>query len=101
MVVGAFSPDWLRSLFSYSRSSSSVSGSLKYFLAPGLCFSLGLRFSGNGVKELQAAGWFSATPLRFPPQVPWPGVPNTQTLTDAIFMLLASGVSVAGRQREH
>jgi high-affinity iron transporter len=65
---------------------------LKYFFgaAGALLFLLAFVFAGNGVKELQAAGWFSATPLGFPPQVPWLGVyPTLETLAAQFSMLVA------------
>ncbi len=38
-------------------------------------------FAGNGIKELQAAGWVPTTPLNFPPQVPLLGIyPTMETL---------------------
>ena len=77
---------------------------LKYFFgaAGALLFLLAFVFAGNGVKELQAAGWFSATPLRFPPQVPWLGVyPTLETLAAQCFMLLALCLVFLWPGRQH
>ncbi|MBI2181672.1 MAG: FTR1 family protein, partial [Deltaproteobacteria bacterium] len=55
---------------------------LKYFFgATGtLLYIMAFIFAGNGVKELQTAGWVTVTPLRFPPQVPLAGVyPTLET----------------------
>lgn len=59
-----------------------VTGALLYLLA--------FTFVGQGVKELQTAGWFSVTPLRFPPPVGPLGVyPTVETLAAQGLMLLA------------
>ena len=49
---------------------------LKYFFgATGtLLYIVAFIFAGNGIKELQAAGWVSTTPLKFPPQAPLLGI---------------------------
>lgn len=65
---------------------------LKYFFgATGtLLYILAFIFAGNGIKELQAAGWASTTPLSFPPQVPLIGIyPTLETLAAQGLMLLA------------
>jgi high-affinity iron transporter len=55
-----------------------------------LLFLLAFVFAGQGVKELQTAGWFSVTPLRFLPQVRLLGVyPTLETLLAQGLMLLA------------
>src|SRR5262245_53111833 len=77
---------------------------LKYFfgVAGALLFLLAFVFAGNGIKELQAAGWFSATPLHFPPQVPWLGVyPTVETLAAQCFMVLALCVLFLWPGRQH
>jgi high-affinity iron transporter len=57
-----------------------VTGAFLYLLA--------LTFAGQGVKELQTAGWISVTPLAFPPPVDFLGIyPTLETL-------LAQGVIV-------
>jgi high-affinity iron transporter len=78
---------------------------LKYFFgaAGALLYLLAFVFAGNGVKELQAAGWSSSTPLPFPPQMPWLGVyPTIETLAAQGLMVVALVATVlwSGRQRE-
>ena len=65
---------------------------LKYFFgATGtLLYIVAFVFAGNGIKELQAAGWVSTTPLRFPPQAPLLGVyPTVETLAAQAVMIFA------------
>lgn len=65
---------------------------VKYFFGAtgALLYLLAFVFVGQGVKELQTAGWFSVTPLQFPPQVGPLGVyPTVETLTAQGLMLLA------------
>ena len=64
---------------------------LKYFFgATGtLLYIMAFIFAGNGIKELQAAGWIPSTPLRFPPQVPVLGIyPTLETIGAQAIMLL-------------
>jgi high-affinity iron transporter len=65
---------------------------LKYFFgATGtLLYMMAFIFAGNGIKELQAAGWIPSTPVSFAPQVPLLGIyPTLETLAAQILMLLA------------
>lgn len=65
---------------------------LKYFfIATGtLLYIMAFIFAGNGIKELQAAGWVPSTPVTFAPQVPLLGIyPTLQTLAAQGLMLLA------------
>jgi high-affinity iron transporter len=65
---------------------------LKYFFgATGtLLYIMAFVFAGNGIKELQAAGWMPSTPIRFAPQVPLLGIyPTLQTLAAQAVMILA------------
>jgi len=65
---------------------------LKYFFgATGtLLYIVAFIFAGNGIKELQAAGWVSTTPLKFPPQAPLLGVyPTVETLAAQAVMIFA------------
>jgi high-affinity iron transporter len=65
---------------------------LKYFFgATGtLLYIVAFIFAGNGIKELQAAGWVSTTPLRFPPQAPLLGIyPTLETVAAQALMLCA------------
>ena len=65
---------------------------LKYFFgATGtLLYIMAFIFAGNGIKELQAAGWAPSTPLSFPPQVPVLGIyPTAETLVAQGIMVLA------------
>jgi high-affinity iron transporter len=65
---------------------------LKYFFgATGtLLYIMAFIFAGNGINELQAAGWMPSTPLRFPPQVPVLGIyPTLETIAAQALMLFA------------
>ena len=65
---------------------------LKYFFGAtgALLYFVAFIFAGNGIKELQAAGWLPSTPLSFPPQVPLLGIyPTLETLAAQASMLLA------------
>ena len=65
---------------------------IKYFFGTtGILLSLlALVFAGQGVRELQTTGWFSVTPLRFPPQVGALGIyPTIETLGAQALVLVA------------
>jgi len=65
---------------------------IKYFFGTTglLLYLLALVFAGQGVRELQATGWFSVTPLRFPPQVSALGIyPTVETLLAQAVVLIA------------
>jgi len=65
---------------------------LKYFFgATGtLLYIMAFIFAGNGINELQAAGWVPSTALSFPPQLPFLGIYSTlETLTAQAVMLSA------------
>src|SRR5690349_16068500 len=65
---------------------------IKYFFGTTglLLYLLALVFAGQGVRELQATGWFSVTPLRFPPQVSALGIyPTVETLVAQAIVLTA------------
>jgi high-affinity iron transporter len=65
---------------------------IKYFFGTTgiLLYLLALVFAGQGVRELQATGWFSVTPLRFPPQVSALGIyPTIETLCAQALVLVA------------
>jgi high-affinity iron transporter len=65
---------------------------LKYFFgATGtLLYIVAFIFAGTGIKELQAAGWVSTTPLKFPRQTPLLGIyPTVETLAAQGLMLCA------------
>lgn len=56
---------------------------VKYFFGAtgAFLYLLALTFAGQGVKELQTAGWISVTPLPFPPQVDFLGIyPTLETM---------------------
>lgn len=77
---------------------------IKYFFGTTglLLYVLALVFAGQGVRELQATGWFSVTPLRFPPQVSALGIyPTVETLTAQAIVLLALLATTAWSYREH
>ncbi|HEX9661471.1 MAG TPA: cytochrome c/FTR1 family iron permease, partial [Candidatus Binatia bacterium] len=63
---------------------------LKHFFGAtgALLYILAFIFAGNGIKELQAAGWVPSTPLNFPPQLPLVGIyPTVETLAAQGLML--------------
>ena len=62
-----------------------------FFGATGtLLYIMAFIFAGNGIKELQAAGWMPSTPLRFPLQVPLLGIyPTLETMAAQGVMLFA------------
>jgi high-affinity iron transporter len=65
---------------------------LKYFFgATGtLLYIMAFIFAGNGIKELQAAGWAPTTPLHFTIQVPLLGIyPTFETLAAQALLLMA------------
>ena len=64
---------------------------LRYFFGAtgALLYIIAFIFAGTGIKELQAAGWVSTTPLNFP-QVPLLGIyPTLETLAAQGLMLMA------------
>ena len=65
---------------------------LKYFfgVTGTLLYIMAFIFAGNGIKELQAAGWIPTTPVSFPLQLPLLGIyPTVETLAAQALMLLA------------
>lgn len=65
---------------------------IKYFFGGAglLLYLLALVFAGQGVRTLQATGWFSVTPVRFPPQVSALGIyPTVETLAAQAVVLFA------------
>jgi high-affinity iron transporter len=65
---------------------------LKYFfgVTGTFLYIIAFIFAGNGIKELQAAGWVSTTPTGFPPQIPLLGIyPTLESLAAQILMLCA------------
>ena len=77
---------------------------LKYFFgATGtLLYIMAFIFAGNGIKELQAAGWVPGTPVNFPLQVPFLGIyPTVETLGAQALMLLAFFVTSVWMAREN
>jgi high-affinity iron transporter len=65
---------------------------LTYFFAAtgALLYLLAFTFAGEGVKELQEAGWLDVTPLRIPLHLPVLGIyPTVQTLGAQALILLA------------
>ena len=73
-----------------------------FFTATGtLLYIMAFIFAGNGINELQAAGWISSTPLSFAPYVPLLGIyPTLQTLAAQGFMLLAFTLTMVFVTRE-
>jgi high-affinity iron transporter len=77
---------------------------LKYFFgATGtLLYIMAFIFAGNGIKELQAAGWSPSTPVSFAPQVPFLGIyPTLETLVAQGLMLLAFVATSVWMAREN
>jgi high-affinity iron transporter len=77
---------------------------LKYFFgATGtLLYIMAFIFAGNGIKELQAAGWVPSTPVGFVPQVPFLGIyPTLETLAAQGLMLLAFVTTSVWMAREN
>jgi high-affinity iron transporter len=65
---------------------------LKYFFGAtgALLYIMAFIFAGNGIKELQAAGWIPVTPLSFTIQVPLLGIyPTFETLAAQGLLLMA------------
>jgi high-affinity iron transporter len=65
---------------------------LKYFfgVTGTFLYIIAFIFAGNGIKELQAAGWVSTTPIGFPPQIPLLGIyPTLESLAAQALMLCA------------
>ena len=65
---------------------------LKYFfgVTGTFLYIIAFIFAGNGIKELQAAGWVSTTPIGFPPQIPLLGIyPTLESLVAQALMLCA------------
>ncbi len=62
---------------------------LFFGLTAGLLYYLAIRFAGNGVLELQEAGWLRITPLEAVPQIPWLGLyPSWESLGVQLLLLL-------------
>jgi high-affinity iron transporter len=77
---------------------------LKYFFgATGtFLYIMAFIFAGNGIKELQAAGWIPSTPVSFPLQVPVLGIyPTVETLVAQTLMLLAFVATSVWMAREN
>jgi high-affinity iron transporter len=77
---------------------------LKYFFgATGtLLYIMAFIFAGNGIKELQAAGWVPNTPVNFPLQVPLLGIyPTVETLAAQAIMLFAFIATTVWLAREN
>ena len=77
---------------------------LKYFFgATGtLLYIMAFIFAGNGIMELQAAGWVPTTPVSFPLQVPFLGIyPTVETLAAQALMLLAFVATSVWMAREN
>jgi high-affinity iron transporter len=65
---------------------------LKYFfgVTGTFLYIIAFIFAGNGIKELQAAGWMPTTPTAFPPQIPLLGIyPTLESLAAQALMLCA------------
>ncbi|BAO43755.1 FTR1 family iron permease [Thiolapillus brandeum] len=62
---------------------------LFFGVTAGLLYYLAISFAGNGVLELQAAGWISITPLDNIPRIGWLGLhPTRETLMAQLLLLL-------------
>lgn len=77
---------------------------LKYFFGAtgALLYLMAFIFAGNGIKELQAAGWVPATPLGLSFQAPMLGIyPTLETLAAQAAMLAAFLATAAWLRRDH
>ena len=74
-----------------------------FFGATGtLLYIMAFIFAGNGIKELQAAGWLPSTPLSIPLQVPLLGIyPTLETLAAQAVMLFAFIATTVWLAREN
>ncbi|HWO42360.1 MAG TPA: cytochrome c/FTR1 family iron permease [Candidatus Eisenbacteria bacterium] len=64
---------------------------LFFGLSSALLYLLAFVFLGEGIKDLQATGWFSETPLAHAPELPWFGIyPTLETLLAQSLLLLAA-----------
>jgi len=62
---------------------------LFFAITAGLLYYLAISFAGNGVLELQQAGWIAITPLDWLPSITWLGVYPTLETSLAQLLLLA------------
>lgn len=77
---------------------------LKYFFGAtgALLYIMAFIFAGNGIKELQAAGWAPTTPLSFPIQIPLLGIyPTFETLGAQGLLLMAFLATTMWLGRNH
>ncbi|HXV80335.1 MAG TPA: cytochrome c/FTR1 family iron permease [Candidatus Binatia bacterium] len=77
---------------------------LKYFfgVTGTLLYIMAFIFAGNGINELQAAGWVPSTPVSFPLQIPFLGIyPTLETLAAQGLMLLAFAATSVWMAREN
>lgn len=79
---------------------------LRHFfgVSSALLYLLAFVFAGEGIKDLQATGWFSETPLQYLPQVPWLGIyPTLETLLGQglIILALVGALVWLGRENWH
>jgi high-affinity iron transporter len=63
---------------------------LFFGVSSALLYLLAFVFAGEGIKNLQATGWFSETPLQHGPSLPTLGIyPTMETLITQGLMVLA------------
>ncbi|HDK37929.1 MAG TPA: FTR1 family iron permease [Thiolapillus brandeum] len=62
---------------------------LFFGITAGLLYYLAISFTGNGVLELQEAGWISITPIDWLPRITWLGLHPTLETVAAQLLLLA------------
>ncbi|MBI4421885.1 MAG: hypothetical protein HY560_13760 [Gemmatimonadetes bacterium] len=61
-----------------------------------LLYLMAFNFAGQGIAELQEAGYIPATPIRWAPTLPALGIfPTTQTLTIQLILAVALLVALA------
>ena len=79
---------------------------LKYFfgITGTFLYIMAFIFAGTGINQLQAAGWVPATPVDFPPAVPFLGIyPTMESLAAQVFLLclfIASSLWMARERRK-
>ena len=62
----------------------------------GLLYLMAFSFAGQGIAELQEAGYMSATPIRWAPSLPALGIfPTTQTLAIQLLLMIALFAALA------
>jgi len=68
---------------------------LFFTLTAALLYYLAISFAGNGVLELQAAGWIGITPVSAVPVITWLGLyPTQETLLAQLFLIIPLPIAI-------